>query len=108
MIRGPCIKVPQMGAVIIGDYCEIGANSTIDRGAIEDTVLGADVRIDKQVQIAHNVHILDHTAIVGCVGIAGSARTGKYCMIAGACGTGGPLDISDHVVNTATSTVPES
>lgn len=108
MDRGRWIKVPQMGAVIIGDDCEIGANSTIDRGAIEDTVLGADVRIDNQVQIAHNVHIGDHTAIAGCVGIAGSTRIGKYCMIAGACGIGGHLDICDHVVITAMSTVLDS
>ncbi|MEX0914573.1 MAG: UDP-3-O-(3-hydroxymyristoyl)glucosamine N-acyltransferase, partial [Wenzhouxiangellaceae bacterium] len=108
MHQGHWIKVPQLGAVRIGDDSEIGANTTIDRGAIEDTVLGCDVRLDNQVQIAHNVVIGDHTAIAGCVGIAGSTRIGKYCMIAGACGIGGHLEICDHVVITAMSTVLDS
>ena len=102
------IKVPQAGSVRIGDDCEIGANTTIDRGAIEDTVLEADVRLDNQVQIAHNVSIGAHTAIAGCVGIAGSTRIGSYCMIAGACGIGGHLEICDRVVVTAMSTVLDS
>ncbi|HKL54291.1 MAG TPA: UDP-3-O-(3-hydroxymyristoyl)glucosamine N-acyltransferase [Wenzhouxiangellaceae bacterium] len=108
MHRGSWINVPQIGAVRIGDDCEIGANTTIDRGAVEDTVLGCDVRLDNQVQVAHNVVIGDHTAIAGCVGIAGSTRIGKYCMIAGACGIGGHLEICDHVVITAMSTVLDS
>ena len=102
------IKVPQLGRVVIGPDCEIGANTTIDRGAIEDTVLEEDVRLDNQVQIAHNVHIGAHTAIAGCVGIAGSTRIGRYCMIAGASGIGGHLTIVDRVVITAMSTVLES
>ena len=68
------IKVPQLGGVVIGDDCEIGANTTIDRGALEDTVLEEDVRLDNQIQIAHNVKIGAHTAIAACVGIAGSAK----------------------------------
>jgi len=101
-------KVPQVGSVRIGEDCEIGANTTIDRGAIEDTVLEDDVRIDNQVQIAHNVRIGAHTAIAGCVGIAGSTRIGRYCMIAGASGIAGHLDICDSVVITAMSTVLDS
>ena len=108
MHRGSWINVPQIGAVRIGDDCEIGANTTIDRGAVEDTVLGCDVRLDNQVQVAHNVIIGDHTAVAGCVGIAGSTRIGKYCMIAGASGIGGHLEICDHVVITAMSTVLDS
>jgi len=106
--RDHWIKVPQLGRVVIGDDCEIGANTTIDRGAIDDTELGEDVRLDNQVQIAHNVRIGAHTAIAGCVGIAGSTRIGRYCMIAGASGIGGHLEICDKVVITAMSTVLES
>ncbi|NDY94935.1 UDP-3-O-(3-hydroxymyristoyl)glucosamine N-acyltransferase [Wenzhouxiangella limi] len=108
MEQGGWRKVPQVGSVRIGDDCEIGANTTIDRGAIEDTVLEHDVRVDNQVQIAHNVHIGAHTAIAGCVGIAGSTRIGRYCMIAGASGIAGHLDICDSVIITAMSTVLDS
>jgi UDP-3-O-[3-hydroxymyristoyl] glucosamine N-acyltransferase len=108
MHEGRWIKVPQLGAVRIGDDCEIGANTTIDRGALGDTVLGRDVRLDNQVQIAHNVVVGDHTAIAGCVGVAGSTRIGSYCMIAGASGIGGHLEICDHVIITAMSTVLDS
>ncbi|NKI35005.1 UDP-3-O-(3-hydroxymyristoyl)glucosamine N-acyltransferase [Wenzhouxiangella sp. XN79A] len=106
--RGHWRKVAQLGSVRIGADCEIGANTTIDRGAIDDTVLGDDVRLDNQVQVAHNVVIGDHSAIAGCVGIAGSTRIGRYCMIAGASGIGGHLEICDHVVITAMSTVLDS
>jgi len=106
--RDHWIKVPQMGRVVIGADCEIGANTTIDRGAIDDTVLEEDVRLDNQVQIAHNVQIGAHTAIAGCTGIAGSTRIGRYCLIAGACGIGGHLEIGDKIVITAMSTVLES
>ena len=106
--QGRWLKVPQIGSVQIGNDCEIGANTTIDRGAIEDTVLEEDVRLDNQVQIAHNVHIGAHTAIAGCVGIAGSTRIGRYCMIAGASGIAGHLNICDKVIITAMSTVLES
>jgi UDP-3-O-[3-hydroxymyristoyl] glucosamine N-acyltransferase len=90
-------KVPQLGGVVIGDDCEIGANTTIDRGAIEDTVLEEDVRIDNQVQIAHNVHIGAHTAIAAMVGIAGSSKVGRYCMLAGQSGVAGHVNIADRV-----------
>jgi UDP-3-O-[3-hydroxymyristoyl] glucosamine N-acyltransferase len=106
--QGKWLKVPQAGGVVIGDDCEIGANTTIDRGAIEDTVLEDDVRLDNQVQIAHNVRIGAHTAIAGCVGIAGSTTIGSYCMIAGATGIAGHLTICDKVVITAMSTVLDS
>jgi len=108
MDSGHWHKVPQLGGVRIGDDCEIGANTTIDRGAIDDTVLEEDVRLDNQVQIAHNVRIGAHTAIAGCVGVAGSTRIGRYCMIAGASGIGGHLEICDKVVITAMSTVLDS
>ncbi len=108
MDKGNWLKVPQMGRVRIGDDCEIGANTTIDRGAIDDTVLENDVRLDNQVQIAHNVHIGAHSALAGCVGVAGSTRIGRYCMIAGASGIGGHIDIADGVIITAMSTVLHS
>ncbi len=95
--HGAWLKVPQLGGVRIGDDCEIGANTTIDRGALEDTVLEEDVRVDNLVQIAHNVRIGAHTAIAGCVGIAGSARIGRYCLIGGAVGIAGHLEIGDRV-----------
>lgn len=90
-------KVPQLGGIVIGDDCEIGANTTIDRGAIDDTVLEEDVRIDNLVQIAHNVHIGAHTAIAAMTGIAGSARIGRYCMLAGRSGVQGHIEIADRV-----------
>jgi UDP-3-O-[3-hydroxymyristoyl] glucosamine N-acyltransferase len=98
-------KIPQVGGVIIGDDVEIGANTTVDRGTLEDTVVEEDVRIDNQVQIAHNCHIGAHTAIAGCVGIAGSARIGRRCTIAGAVGIAGHLEICDDVHVTAMSMV---
>lgn len=102
------IKVPQLGGVSIGDDCEIGANTTIDRGALEDTVLEADVRLDNQIQIAHNVVIGAHTAIAGCAAIAGSTRVGKYCLIGGGAGIIGHLTITDRVTITAMSLVTHS
>ena len=102
------IKVPQLGGVRIGDDCEIGANTTIDRGAIEDTVLEEDVRLDNQIQIAHNVHIGAHTAMAGCAAVAGSAKIGRYCLIGGAAGILGHLSIADRVTVTAMSLVTHS
>ncbi len=98
-------KIPQVGGVVIGNDVEVGANSTVDRGTLEDTVIEEDVRIDNQVQIAHNCFIGAHTAIAGCVGIAGSARIGRRCTIAGAVGIAGHLDICDDVHITAMSMV---
>lgn len=91
-------KVAQVGGVVIGNDVEIGASTTIDRGAIDDTVIGDGVKIDNQVQIAHNCHIGDHTAIAGCAGIAGSTRIGKRCMLGGASMVVGHLTICDDVV----------
>ena len=80
------LKVPQIGRVVIGDDVEIGANTTVDRGALDDTVIEEGVKLDNQIQVAHNVRIGAHTAIAGCVGIAGSAKIGKYCRIGGGSG----------------------
>lgn len=105
---GHWLKVPQIAGVRIGDDCEIGANTTIDRGALEDTVLEADVRLDNQIQIAHNVVIGAHTAMAGCSAVAGSTRIGRHCMIGGGVGILGHLVIADHVVITAMSLVTHS
>jgi UDP-3-O-[3-hydroxymyristoyl] glucosamine N-acyltransferase len=108
MDAGRWIKVPQLGGVVVGDDCEIGANTTIDRGAIEDTVLADDVRLDNQIQIGHNVHIGAHTAIAGCTAVAGSARIGANCLIGGGVGVVGHLQICDGVTVTAMSLVTQS
>ncbi|WP_246149821.1 UDP-3-O-(3-hydroxymyristoyl)glucosamine N-acyltransferase [Arenimonas fontis] len=108
MDEGRWIKVPQLGGVQVGDDCEIGANTTIDRGAIDDTVLEEDVRLDNQVQIGHNVRVGAHTAMAGCVAVAGSASIGRYCLIGGAAGIAGHLRICDGVTITAMSFVTAS
>ncbi len=108
MDGGHWIKVPQLGGVTVGDDCEIGANTTIDRGALDDTVLEEDVRLDNQIQIGHNVRIGAHTAMAGCSAAAGSARIGRYCLIGGAAGVLGHLEICDRVVVTAMSLVTSS
>ena len=90
-------KIAQVGGVRIGADVEIGAGTTVDRGAIEDTVIGDGVILDNQIQVAHNVVIGNHTAIAGKVGIAGSSRIGAYCMIGGAAGISGHLEICDKV-----------
>ena len=102
------IKVPQLGGVVVGDDCEIGANTTIDRGALGDTVLEEDVRLDNQIQIAHNVRIGAHTALAGCAAVAGSATIGRYCLIGGSAGILGHLSIADRVTVTAMSLVTHS
>ena len=94
---GAWVKIPQTGGVVIGDDVEIGANTTIDRGAIDATEIGHGVKLDNQIQVAHNVHIGDHTAIAGCVGIAGSARIGRRCTFGGAAMVLGHLEIADDV-----------
>ena len=91
------IKVPQVGAVRVGDDVEIGANTTIDRGAIDDTIIEDGVKLDNQIQIAHNVRIGAHTAIAACTGIAGSVQIGRYCQIGGAVGIAGHVSITDRV-----------
>ncbi len=94
---GRWIKIRQIGRVVIGNDVEIGANTTIDRGALDDTVIEDGVKLDNQIQIAHNVRIGAHTAIAGCVGIAGSTSIGKHCRIGGSAGILGHLHIADHV-----------
>lgn len=102
------VKIPQTGVVIIGDDCEIGANTTVDCGAIENTILGKDVRLDNQIQIGHNVHIGDHTVIAGCTAVAGSTHIGKNCMIGGGVGIVGHITICDQVIVQAMSLVTHS
>ncbi len=98
MEAGKWLNVPQLGGVKVGDDCEIGANTTIDRGALEDTVLEDDVRLDNLVQIAHNVRIGAHSAMAAQVGVAGSTRIGRYCMFGGQVGIAGHLTICDQVI----------
>jgi len=94
---GRWVKVPQLGRVVLGDDVEIGACTTIDRGAIKDTRIGDGVKLDNQIQIAHNVEVGEHTAMASGVGISGSTRIGAYCTLAGAAGLAGHLDLADHV-----------
>ena len=105
---GRWIKIPQTGRVVIGDDVEIGANTTIDRGALDDTVIEDGVKLDNQIQIAHNVRVGAHTAIAAFAGIAGSARIGKHCAIGGAARIMGHIEIVDGVTVTATSFVTKS
>jgi len=105
---GSWTKIPQIGRVVIGDDVEIGANTTIDRGALGDTVIENGVKIDNQVQIAHNVHIGAHTAMAGCVGVAGSTRIGQRCTFGGGAGVLGHLNIADDVNISAFTLVSKS
>ena len=102
------VKISQVGRVIIHHDVDIGASSTIDRGAIDDTVIEKGVIIDNQVHIAHNVRVGEHTAIAGCVGIAGSAKIGKRCMLGGQVGVVGHIEITDDVVVNSCSLVTKS
>lgn len=106
--RGEWVKVPQVGSVRIGNDVEVGANTTIDRGAIEDTTIEDGVKLDNQIQIAHNVRVGAHTAIAGCTGISGSTTIGKRCMIGGQVGIAGHLEICDDVVLTGRAFVTSS
>lgn len=94
---GTWLPIPQTGSVVIGDDSQIGASTTIDRGALDDTIIGKNVIIDNQVQIGHNCVIGDHSCICGSTGIAGSTHIGKYVIIAGHCGVNGHLTICDKV-----------
>ena len=108
MDKGHWVKIPQIGRVVIGNDVEIGANTTIDRGALNDTVIEDDVKLDNQIQVAHNVRIGAHTAIAGCVGIAGSTTIGRYCRIGGSAGILGHLQIADNVEIAAFSLIGKS
>jgi UDP-3-O-[3-hydroxymyristoyl] glucosamine N-acyltransferase len=105
---GVWVKVPQIGSVTVGNDVEIGANTTIDRGAIGDTVIEDGVKLDNQIQIAHNVRIGAHTAMAAGVGIAGSTTIGKHCMFAGKVGVAGQLTICDGVILMGRATVSGS
>jgi UDP-3-O-[3-hydroxymyristoyl] glucosamine N-acyltransferase len=101
-------KIEQLGSVVIGDDVEIGANTCIDRGALEDTVIEDGVKLDNLVQIGHNVRIGAHTAFAGCVGVAGSARIGRHCTAGGGAIILGHLEIVDHVHITAATVISRS
>ena len=105
---GVYIKIPQTGRVLIGADVDIGANTTIDRGALADTVIDDGVKLDNQIQIGHNCHIGAHTAMAGCVGVAGSAIIGKHCTFGGAAMVLGHLTIADHVHVSSGSMVSRS
>jgi UDP-3-O-[3-hydroxymyristoyl] glucosamine N-acyltransferase len=102
------VKVPQVGSVVLGDDVEIGANTTVDRGAIDDTVIENGAKLDNQIQVGHNVVIGAHTAIAACTGISGSTTIGARCMIGGMVGFAGHLTIADDVVITGCSLVSAS
>lgn len=110
LARGPqgWEEVPQLGTVVLGDDVEVGANTTIDRGALGDTVLGNGVKLDNLIQIAHNVRIGDHTAIAAKSGVAGSARIGARCMIGGCSCINGHIEIADDVIIIGFSMVTKS
>lgn len=95
--QGSWVKIPQVGRVIIGDHVDVGANTTIDRGALDDTIIEQGVKLDNLIQIGHNCIVGEHTVIAGCVGIAGSAKIGKRCRIGGAAMILGHLEIADDV-----------
>ncbi len=105
---GVYIKIPQTGRVVIGDDVDIGANTTVDRGALADTIIEDGVKLDNQIQIGHNCRIGAHTAMAGCVGVAGSAIIGKYCTFGGAAMVLGHLTIADHVHISSGSMVSRS
>ena len=106
--QGRWRKIPQIGRVVVGDDVEIGANTTIDRGAIDDTIIEEGVKLDNQIQIGHNCVIGAHTAIAGCVGIAGSTRIGAHCRIGGAAMISGHLEIAAGTVISAATQVYDS
>ncbi|GFM85954.1 UDP-3-O-acylglucosamine N-acyltransferase [Pseudomonas cichorii] len=106
--KGVWQKIAQIGGVTIGDDVEIGVNTAIDRGALADTRIGNGVKLDNQIQIAHNVQIGDHTAMAACVGISGSTKIGKHCMLAGGVGLVGHIEICDGVFITGMTMVTHS
>lgn len=106
--QGRWEKIEQLGAVRIGNDVEIGANTCIDRGALEDTVLEDGVKLDNLIQIGHNVHVGAHTAMAGCAGVAGSARIGAHCTVGGGAIILGHLSLVDHVHVSAATVVSRS
>ncbi|WP_454255884.1 UDP-3-O-(3-hydroxymyristoyl)glucosamine N-acyltransferase [Pseudomonas sp. Marseille-Q8238] len=106
--KGVWKKIAQIGGVTLGDDVEIGANTTVDRGALADTLIGNGVKLDNQIMIAHNVQIGDNTAMAGCVGISGSTKIGRNCMIAGGVGMVGHIDVCDNVFVTGMTMVTRS
>ena len=106
--KGVWQKIAQIGGVSIGDDVEIGANTTIDRGALADTLIGNGVKLDNQIMIAHNVQVGDNTAMAGCAGISGSTKIGKNCMIAGGVGMVGHIEVCDGVFVTGMTMVTRS
>jgi UDP-3-O-[3-hydroxymyristoyl] glucosamine N-acyltransferase len=108
MDEGRWVKIPQVGRAVLGDDVEIGANSTVDRGTLDDTVIEDGVKIDNQVQIGHNCRIGAHTAIAACVGIAGSTRVGRHCRIGGAAMIQGHIEICDGVTISAATAIMKS
>ena len=106
--QGRWVKIPQLGGVTIGNDVEIGANTTIDRGALEDTVVADGAKIDNQVQIAHNVKVGEHTAMAAQVGVAGSAKIGSHCILAGKVGVNGHTVMTNQVTVTAMTGVSHS
>jgi len=108
MDRGRWVRVPQLGTVVIGDDVDIGANTTIDRGAIQDTMIADGAKLDNLIQIAHNVEVGEHSAIAGCAGLAGSSRVGRHCTLAGGVGLAGHLTLADNVHVTGMSMVTRS
>jgi UDP-3-O-[3-hydroxymyristoyl] glucosamine N-acyltransferase len=106
--QGHWEKIEQLGGVVVGDDVEIGANTCIDRGALDDTVIGHGVKLDNLIQVGHNVRIGEHSAMAGCVGIAGSARIGKGCTVGGGAIVLGHLELADGVHISAASVVMRS
>ncbi|NWA03112.1 UDP-3-O-(3-hydroxymyristoyl)glucosamine N-acyltransferase [Pseudomonas gingeri] len=106
--KGIWHKIAQIGGVLVGDDVEIGVNTAIDRGALADTILGNGVKLDNQIQIAHNVQVGDHTAMAACCGISGSTKIGKHCMLAGGVGLVGHIEICDNVFLTGMTMVTHS
>ena len=101
-------KIAQIGGVLIGDDVDIGANTTIDRGALADTIIGDGVKLDNLIMIAHNAQVGDHTAMAGGAGISGSSKVGKHCVIAGRAGLVGHIEVCDNVHITAMSMITRS
>jgi UDP-3-O-[3-hydroxymyristoyl] glucosamine N-acyltransferase len=106
--QGEWVKIEQLGAVQIGDDVEVGANTCIDRGALDDTVIGNGVKLDNLIQIGHNVRIGDHTAMAGCVGVAGTATIGAHCTVGGGAIVLGHLTLADRVNISAATVVTRS